>query len=561
MGSLQFDQTGFDLGFLLTGEFVAKLFELLLGLEGQLIGGVHLLDLLLRLSVGIGVGLGLSLHAGDVVVAQTGTGLDLDGSFLLGPLVLCGYFQQTVCVQVEGYFNLGNAAGGGGNVTEDEAADGTVVLTQAALTLENVNFHARLVVGGRRVDLRLLGGDGRVGFDHLVEHTAHHLDTEAQRSHVEEQNVLNVSAQHATLDSGTYGNHLIGVNPLVRLLTEELLYGFLDGGDTGGTTYEDHLVDVGLVQAGVLQGLLAGLERTLDQFVGQLLELGAADLDDQVLGHTVDGRNVGEIHLRFSRARQLDLSLLGGFLEALEGHRVLGQVDVLLALELTGEKIDQDAVEVITTQVGVTVGGLHFENAVAEVENGDIERTTTKVVDGNRHVLGALVQAVSQGGRGGLVDDPANLQAGDLTGLLGGLPLAVVEVGGHRNDGFAYLGTEEILGGLFHFLQHHRADLLGGVEAAVDVYAGHAVISLHYLIGYAADVVLGLVETHPHKALDGGHGPGGVRDGLAFGRLADLALTTVQEGDNGGSGVATLLVVNNGGLTALHYGYTRVGRT
>jgi hypothetical protein len=43
--------------------------------------------------------------------------------------------------------------------------------------------------------------------------------------------------------------------------------------------------------------------------------------------------------------------------------------------------VHDDEVEVVAAEVGVTVGGLDLEDAVAELEDGDVEGTATEVVD------------------------------------------------------------------------------------------------------------------------------------------------------------------------------------
>ena len=65
---------------------------------------------------------------------------------------------------------------------------------------------------------------------------------------------------------------------------------------------------------------------------------------------------------------------------------------------------------------------LHLEDALAQLQDRDVEGAAAQVVDGDLLVL-LLVQAVGQRGRGRLVDDAQHFEAGDLAGVLGGLAL------------------------------------------------------------------------------------------------------------------------------------------
>ncbi len=62
--------------------------------------------------------------------------------------------------------------------------------------------------------------------------------------------------------------------------------------------------------------------------------------------------------------------------------------------------------------------GFHFENAVAEREDGNIERAATEIVNKDGRIL-FLVDTICKGTRGRLIDDTHDLKSCDLAGILG----------------------------------------------------------------------------------------------------------------------------------------------
>jgi hypothetical protein len=93
--------------------------------------------------------------------------------------------NDAVGVDVERDLDLGHAHGRRGQPGQTELAQTVVVGGHGSLTLQNVDLDLRLVVLGRREDLRPLGGDGRVALDHPGHHTTLGLDSQSQGCHVE----------------------------------------------------------------------------------------------------------------------------------------------------------------------------------------------------------------------------------------------------------------------------------------------------------------------------------------------------------------------------------------
>ena len=212
--------------------------------------------------------------------------------------------------------------------------------------------------------------DRGVAVDHLRRHAAHGLDAQAERGHVEEQDVLDLAGQYARLDRGTDRHHLVGVDALVRLLAaEHLLHGLDDRRHAGHAADEDHLVDVSGLHAGIGQCLLDRLGGLRHEIGDEVIQLGAREVEHEVLGPGRIGADKRQVDLGRGRARQLDLGLLGRLLQALQGDAVLGEVDALGLLELLAQPVDDPLVEVIAAEVGVAIGRSDLEDALRQLED------------------------------------------------------------------------------------------------------------------------------------------------------------------------------------------------
>mmetsp|Transcript_26717 Transcript_26717/g.85792 ORF Transcript_26717/g.85792 Transcript_26717/m.85792 type:complete len:258 (+) Transcript_26717:1574-2347(+) len=175
-----------------------------------------------------------------------------------------------------------------------------------------------------------------------------------------------------------------------------------------------------------------------------------------------------------------------------------------------------------------------------------------------------LVEAVGDGGGGGLVDDAEHVEAGDGARVLGGLALGVVEVGGHGHHGGVHLLAEEGLSGLLHLGEDHGGHLLGGEDLLLATGNRHRHERLGVLVDDLVRDELGIAlhllvrELAADEALHVVDGALGVGGGLVLGGVADEALG-VGEGDVGRGDAVALVVGDNLNAAVLVDAHARVG--
>jgi len=245
------------------------------------------------------------------------------------------------------------------------------------------------------------------------------------------------------------------------------------------------------------------------------------------------------------------LAFSAASLQPLQRQAVLAQIDAGLLAEFVSQIVDDALVEVLATEEGVAVGRFDFEHAVADLENGNVEGASAKVIDRDL-AASLLVEAISKRGCGGFIDDPQHLETGNPACILCRLALGVVEIGWYGNDRLGY-GTPRWASAVSFILVRMKALIWLGLyflapdlDPGVAIVAGHDVISHHRLVFRGDRVVM----ASPDQSLDRVYGVFRIGDALALGRLADQHFTVVGEGDHRRRGAAAFGIFNDRGLVS-----------
>ena len=520
-------ERGLVFGAQLVVVFLQELFEL----EAHRLGAVPRFDEVAALLVFFGVFFGVFTHPFDFLFGQAGRLFDADLLFFLRAEVGRFHVQDTVHVDIEGNFDLRQAARRRRNLFQVELTEQTVGGSDFAFALVDLDRNSRLVVVGGAEDLLLFRRNRGVSFDQFGHDAAERFNTERQRGNVEQEHVCHVAREDARLNRRADRNDFVWVHALVRLFIENLLDGLLDLRDTGRTAHEHDFVNVGRGQFRVAERLHDRFLGPFDQVVDTAFEFRSRDADLQVLrpGRVLrDERQVDRG--RLLRA-ELALRLFSGFLQALERHRVVSKVDFVLALEVVRHVVDEDMVKVVAAEVRVAVRADNLEDAVRNGQDGNVEGAAAEVEDDDL-LADILVETISERRRGRFVHDTHDFQTGDLTGVFSRLTLRVVEVCGDRDDRLVDFVSKIRFGRLLKFAERSCGNFRRGVFLPVDgdfdVVVGRAGKSVWNRRFFRAD----FFTFTPHETFDRRDRPGRVHHRLTFCQFADEVFAGIGERDD-----------------------------
>src|SRR5579875_689056 len=263
---------GFHLLRIRFGDLVAMFLQHLLDVVNHRVRPIPSFNLILLLPVVGRVRFGVARHLLYLVLAQARRRCDRDLLFVIRGAILRGHVQDSVRVNVERYLNLRNAARRGRNSNQLEHPEQPVVPSHGAFALSDLDLYRRLAVRRRREDFALARRYGRVALNQLRKYAAQRFDSERQRCHIEQQHILHFAAEHAALYGRTHCDDFVWIHALVGLLAEQIAHNLLYLRNTRRTADQHHFINVLRCHAGVLHGLFARPNRTLQNIVHHLLK-------------------------------------------------------------------------------------------------------------------------------------------------------------------------------------------------------------------------------------------------------------------------------------------------
>ena len=143
-------------------------------------------------------------------------------------------------------------------------------------------------------------------------------------------------------------------------------------------------------------------------------------------------------------------------------------------------------IHVVAAQERIAPGGQHLEHLAPHRQHGQVEGAAAHVEHG-QPLVELAAHAVGQRRRGGLVEHPQHREAGRGRRPPGGLALAIVEVGRHRDHALADGLADVLLGQLAQVTEHGAGDLDRRLLAAAGHHQRLLVGALDHLVGQMLD--------------------------------------------------------------------------
>ncbi|EER32683.1 heat shock protein SSB1 [Candida tropicalis MYA-3404] len=373
-------------------------------------------------------------------------------------------FQDTVSINFKDSFQDWFTGLHWWDVLQVEFTQQGVFRTVDTFTLVDWELNSGLVVSNSGEGSSLDGWDSGVSWNNWGKNVTLHSNTKRQWNNIQQQQVFGIfvsglTSQDSTLDGSTVSNSFIWVNGFFQLFTvKEVRQQFLDLWNSGRTTNQDNFVNLALVDLSILQNLFNWFQSGFEQSRVDVFESSSGNVSREIFTFK-QGVNFNS---GLSTRRQGSLGSFTSSSQSSQSSGITRDIQTSLFVEFFFEVFQQVGIEILTTQVSVTSSGFDSENTTSNVQQGNIESTTTQIEDQDVSFFFGFTstQTVSNGSGGWFVNDSQNVQTSNGTSIFGSLSLSIIEVSWDSNNSLFNFLTNLGFSNFLHLGQDHGGNFL-----------------------------------------------------------------------------------------------------
>ena len=190
----------------------------------------------------------VSLCSCDVFIRDVSWSLNCYFLRFSSRFFLCMYLEDSVCIDIKGYFDLRLPSSHWRDSFEVEHSKWFIVSWELSFSLSYMYGYCILVIYCSSIDVWFFCRDSRVSWDHYMSNTSFYLYCKRERSYIEQENILYISLDDSPLNRGSLSYWFIRIYSWLRFFSKDFVYDLLYFKHSSWSSYKDNVVDFRFIE-------------------------------------------------------------------------------------------------------------------------------------------------------------------------------------------------------------------------------------------------------------------------------------------------------------------------
>ena len=209
----------------------------------------------------------------DVFIRDVSWSLDSHFLRFTSRFFLCMYLEDSVCIDIEGYFDLRLSSSHWRDSFEIKHSKWFIISWELSFSLSYMYGYCILVIYCSSIDVWFFCRDSSVSWDHYMSNSSFYFYSKRKWSYIEQEDILYISLDNSTLDRSSLCYWLIWIYSWFRLLSKDFIYDLLYFKHSSWSSYKDNVIDFRLIELWVWKCWKYRLFTSIKEIWGKVFKL------------------------------------------------------------------------------------------------------------------------------------------------------------------------------------------------------------------------------------------------------------------------------------------------